>query len=290
MRETASRLRCGRKWVTTKVRSSRGKPVARRRAHTMARSSSVAFQGSFLGRLERSWQSAAPRLRHLRMVSVETPYRRASTPVGSVERAISARTAGVVRALGWIVGIRTSSADRDWAERNWAERNWAERAWHNGQSARRTPQSPNEPDPSNVPLPNSFCNGPCCVKSLSDRHVAEFLLLFVVSAGLPHHAIREETASPSRTRDRVRRPLTTLRTASPLPSSRRRDLRGAGPISPCSKLLLLPPGSTPPRSPGPSERSCHPPTCGGERPQACAPAPPSLASCRAAWPPPAPNA
>src|SRR3954454_8466887 len=88
------------------------------------------------------------------MVSVETPYRRASTPVGSVERAISARTAGVVRALGWIVGIRTSSADRDWAERNWAERNWAERAWHNGQSARRTPQSPNEPDPNNVPLPN----------------------------------------------------------------------------------------------------------------------------------------
>src|SRR3954470_8110338 len=95
----------------------------------MARSSSVAFQGSFLGRLERSWQSAAPRLRHLRMVSVETPYRRASTPVGSVERAISARTAGVVRALGWIVGIRTSSADRDWAERAWAERAWAERAW-----------------------------------------------------------------------------------------------------------------------------------------------------------------
>src|SRR4051812_32432839 len=79
-----------------------------------------------------------------------------------------------------------------------------------------------------------------------------------------------------RTRDPVRRPLTTLRTASPLPPSRRRDLRGAGPISPCSKLLLLPPGSTPPRSPGPSEGSCHPPTCGGERPQACAPAPPSL--------------
>src|SRR3954454_8489745 len=93
-----------------------------------------------------------------------------------------------------------------------------------------------------------------------------------------------------RTRDPVRRPLTTLRTASPLPSSRRRDLRGAGPISPCSKLLLLPPGSTPPRSPGPSERSCHPLTCGGERPQPCAPAPPSLASCRAASPPPGPNA
>src|SRR3954470_11594066 len=78
-------------------------------------------------------------------------------------------------------------------------------------------------------------NGPCCVKSLSDRHVAEFLLLFVVSAGLPHHAIREDAASPSRTRDPPQETLTALLTASPLPSSRRRDLRGAGPISPCSK-------------------------------------------------------
>jgi hypothetical protein len=34
------------------------------------------------------------------MVSVETPKRRASTPVVSTERAISARTAGVVRAFG----------------------------------------------------------------------------------------------------------------------------------------------------------------------------------------------
>jgi hypothetical protein len=42
--------------------------------------------------------------------------------------------------LGWIVGIRTSSA---------------ERAWHNRRSARRTPLSPNEPDPKNVPLPNT---------------------------------------------------------------------------------------------------------------------------------------
>src|SRR3954470_2503264 len=61
----------GRKWVTTKVRSSRGKPVARRKAQTMARSSSLAFQGSLsrgaypgeliqgslCGRLEWSWQS-----------------------------------------------------------------------------------------------------------------------------------------------------------------------------------------------------------------------------------------
>ena len=66
--------------------------------------------------------------------------RRASTPVGSIERAISARTAGVVRAFAWIVGIRTSSA---------------ERAWPAAQSARRMSQSPNELDPNNVPLPDS---------------------------------------------------------------------------------------------------------------------------------------
>src|SRR3954465_9823559 len=57
--------------------------------------------------------------------------------------------------------------------------------------------------------------------------------------GCHKHAIREDAASPSRTRDPVRRPLTTLRTASPLPSSRRRDLGGVGPIAPRSKLLLL---------------------------------------------------
>ena len=59
------------------------KAGGRRRAQTMARSSSLAFQGSLCGRLERSWQSAGPRLRHLRMVSVLTPKRWASTPVGS---------------------------------------------------------------------------------------------------------------------------------------------------------------------------------------------------------------
>ena len=37
-----------------KVSASRGKPVERRSAHTMARSSSVAFQGSLWGRAERS--------------------------------------------------------------------------------------------------------------------------------------------------------------------------------------------------------------------------------------------
>jgi hypothetical protein len=42
--------------------------------------------------------------------------------------------------LGWIVGITTSSV---------------EQAWHTRQSARHSPQSPNAPDPSNVPLPNN---------------------------------------------------------------------------------------------------------------------------------------
>src|SRR4051812_32350302 len=106
----------------------------------MPRSSSDAFQGSLCGWME-SWQSAGPRLRHLRIVSVETLYRLASTPVGSVERAISARTAGEVRALGWIVGIRTSSA---------------EQACHAAQSARHRPLSPNAPGPNKIPLPNNY--------------------------------------------------------------------------------------------------------------------------------------
>jgi integrase len=38
-----------------------------------ARSSSLAFQGSRCGRLERSRQSSGPRRRHLRTISVETP-------------------------------------------------------------------------------------------------------------------------------------------------------------------------------------------------------------------------
>ncbi len=73
MRQMLSRLRCGRKWRSTKVRSSRAKRVARRRAQTTARSSSLDFQGSRCGRAKRSRQSATPRLRHLRTVSVLTP-------------------------------------------------------------------------------------------------------------------------------------------------------------------------------------------------------------------------
>src|SRR3954465_4543700 len=125
-----------------KVRSSSGKPVARRRAQTTARSSSLAFQGSLRGRLERSRQSSAPRLRHLRTVSVLTPKRAASSPVGSPERAISARTAGVVRALGWIESIRPLLPPGALARGR--------------RSARRTPRSPNAPDPNNVPQPDTY--------------------------------------------------------------------------------------------------------------------------------------
>src|SRR3954449_9053307 len=60
-------------WVMTNVRSSRAKLVIRRSVQTMVRSASVAFQGNWCGRAAWSRQSAAPRLRHLRMVSVETP-------------------------------------------------------------------------------------------------------------------------------------------------------------------------------------------------------------------------
>ena len=62
------------------MKSSSGKPVARRKAQTMARSSSLALQGSLGGRDERSWQSAGPRLRHLRIVAVDTLWRLARVP------------------------------------------------------------------------------------------------------------------------------------------------------------------------------------------------------------------
>ena len=67
-----SRLRCGRKWQTTKVRSSSGELVVRRRVQTMARSS-LAFQGSWSGRAEWSRQSSTPRARYLRTVSALMP-------------------------------------------------------------------------------------------------------------------------------------------------------------------------------------------------------------------------
>src|SRR5215213_6516529 len=63
-------------------------------------------------------------------------------PVGSLERAISARTAGVVRAFGWIEGIRPLLPSRILARGR--------------RSARRTPRSPNAPDPNNVPQPDSY--------------------------------------------------------------------------------------------------------------------------------------
>ena len=58
-----------------------------------------------------------------------------------------------------------------------------------------------------------FCNGPLGVKSLSDCPVAEVLLLFMVSAELPHSAIREDAVSPSKTRAPPREALTALLTA-----------------------------------------------------------------------------
>src|SRR3954465_10677361 len=146
MRYTWSRPRCGRKCRTTKVRSSSGKPVARRRAQTTARSSPLPFHGSLGGRLDRSRQSATPRLRHLRTVSVLTPKRPASSPVGSLERAISARTAGVVRALGWIESIRPSLQPRALVRGR--------------RSATRTPRSPNALGPNNVPQPDNYPKGP----------------------------------------------------------------------------------------------------------------------------------
>src|SRR5918911_3763600 len=63
-------------------------------------------------------------------------------PVGSLERAISARTAGVVRALGWIASIRPFLPSGALARGR--------------RSARRTPRSPNAPDPNNVPQPDNY--------------------------------------------------------------------------------------------------------------------------------------
>jgi hypothetical protein len=59
--------------------------------------------------------------------------------VVSTERAISARTAGVVRAFGWMACI---SASRQGSR------------GRSAQSARPVPPAQNEPDPNNVPLPN----------------------------------------------------------------------------------------------------------------------------------------
>src|SRR5215208_4427684 len=53
---------------------------------------------------------------------------------------MSARTAGVVRAFGWIESISASPQLQ---------------TCQGVRSARRTPQSPNRPDPNNVPLPNT---------------------------------------------------------------------------------------------------------------------------------------
>src|SRR3712207_6802005 len=56
---------------------------------------------------------------------------------------MSARTAGVVRALGWMACISASSSYR---------------ARHRAQSAKRAPPAQNEPDPNNVLQPNTYFN------------------------------------------------------------------------------------------------------------------------------------
>jgi hypothetical protein len=59
----------------------------------------------------------------------------------AIERAISLRTAGVVRACGWMDSITSSCGE----ELGVAGR----------QSAKYVPQFPNAPDSNNVPVPNS---------------------------------------------------------------------------------------------------------------------------------------
>ena len=70
--------------------------VRRRRRRIPSRSPSKAAGAS-------GWSNPGtrpgPRLCHLRTVSVLTPKRLATSPLGSLERAISPRTAGMVRAL-----------------------------------------------------------------------------------------------------------------------------------------------------------------------------------------------
>ena len=102
IRQILSRSRCGRKCRTTKLGWSGEKLMARRRLQKMARSSSEACQGSQCGWAERSRHSGAPRLRLLRTVLALMPWRRATMPLGSLERAISARVVEVMRGSGWI--------------------------------------------------------------------------------------------------------------------------------------------------------------------------------------------
>jgi hypothetical protein len=97
----------------------------------------VAFQGSLCGRLLWSWQSWAPRLRHLRMVSVLTPKRWPARPW--------ARTSG--RSPGERRGGAGLRVDGQHHVLLGEELGVAGR-----QSAKCTPQSRNAPDPNNVPL------------------------------------------------------------------------------------------------------------------------------------------
>src|SRR5512147_1186293 len=73
----------------------------------------------------------------------------------------------------------------------------------------------------------------------SDCHVAELLLLFVVSAQPPHHAVREDAASPSKPRDPPKRPSRHYLRLHRFPRPGDGPSGGTGPNRPCSEPLFL---------------------------------------------------
>jgi len=83
-----------------------------------------------------------------------------------------------------------------------------------------------------------FCNGPSDVKSPRVIVTSPSLASVRGQRGAATSCHQRGEASPSKTRDPFRRPLTALLTASPLPSSRRRDLRGAGSSGPAPNRSL----------------------------------------------------
>ena len=82
----------------------------------MARSSSLAFQGSLCGRLRAVLAVGGAALAPLADGLGADAEALGQHAGGLGERAISARTAGVVRALGWMASISASSGPR-WAPR-----------------------------------------------------------------------------------------------------------------------------------------------------------------------------
>src|SRR5512144_2419718 len=79
----------------------------------------------------------------------------------------------------------------------------------------------------------------------SDCHVAALLLPFVVSAPLPHHAVREDAASPSKPRDPPKRPSRHYLRLHRCPRPGDGTSGGTGPNRPCSEPLFLSRGCFP---------------------------------------------